>query len=180
MNKDIIVEIALRMHPSDAINFSLTCKKYHEYLFQNIHYWRQKIIYDFGHVCVERTIRKCVGRFILLENISENPNSYYRKSIREKDEKLKSLIEEVFKVNFPYIGIISNDPDYFSVIDVEAIKNNLVPEELDIKNAGYLTICYYARNMGIHIYMDSEKIIPLIKINLEKLGLIYKVGESYP
>lgn len=180
MYKDIIVEIALRLHPSDAINFSLTCKKYHEYLFKNINYWRRKIIYDFGYVCTEGTIRKCVERFILLENISENPKSYYRKSIREKDEKLKMLIEEIFTVKYPYIGIISNDPKYFSVIDIDAIKNNVVPEELDIRNAGYLTICYYARNMGIHLYHDYEKIVPLIRRKLEKLGLIYKVGDSYP
>ena len=181
MNKDIIVELALRMHPYDAINFSLSCKKYHEYLFQNIHYWRRKIIYDFGYVCVERTVRKCIECFILLENISENPNSYYRKSIREGDKKLKLLIEQVFNVNFPYIGITSHkNPDYFSVIDILAIKNNIVPEEIDLNNTGYLTICYYARNMGIQLYHDYEKIVPLIKRKLEKLGLIYKVGESYP
>jgi hypothetical protein len=178
MYKDVIVEIALNLHPHDAINLSLTCKKYHGYLFKNIHYWKRKILYDFNYLCLKNTIKKCVECFIMLENISENPNNYYRKSIRENNKKMKHLIEKLFKVTFPYIGIISDDKNYFAVMDIFNLKNlQTIPEEPELKTLGYLSICHHARTMGIPLYRDYNDIIPLIRKKLQKRT--YKVGDTF-
>ena len=175
--KDIIIEIAL--HMKDFINLSLCCKKYHSYIMENKDFWRRKILKDYNYMELDNS--KLKKTFVSLNIISDDPQYYYRKSIRKHDKETQKLIENVFKVKFPYIGIISEDENYFTVLDIINLENErTVPNNiLSLDNQGELSLFVHSSAMGIsYINNSKEYIISCIRKKLKKLNLIFKIGDE--
>lgn len=189
MMKDMIIEIAVLS--DDFYNLSLCCKKYYSYIIDNKDFWRRKIKYKFDYLSKEKDLRKLKELWILLENISQNPQLYYRKSITDKDNEMSSFIFNLFKVYYPYIGIINPDsPNYFSIVDIINIKdivpgnivapdNIIIPDNIiNLANMDQLSVSYHCRNMGIIYTYDETYNMYNIKRKLSSLNLIFNTNEK--
>lgn len=172
--KDVIVEIAL--HMKDFINLALTCKKYYSYIMENKDFWRRKLLKDYNYL--EKDNFKLKSTYVCLSIISDDPQYYYRKSIRKNDYVRQELIENVFDVKFPYIGIISDNPSYFTVLDIINV-NEIVPDDiLNLSLQGELSLFVHSQAMGIpYIHNARYYLISCMRKKLEKLNLIFKIGD---
>ena len=175
--KDIIVEIALCMDMKDFFNLSLTCKRFYSYIMENKDFWRRKLLKDYNYL--EKDNYKLKPIYVSLSIISDDPQYYYRKSIRKQDYETQKLIESVFNVNFPYIGIISDNINYFTVLDIINLHDTVPSDILNLSLQGELSLYVHAQAMGIP-YINNARyyVISSMRKKLEKLNLIFKVGDK--
>lgn len=175
--KDIIIEIAVKSE--NFYSLSLCCKKFYTYILNNKDFWRRKILYRFKYLCKEKDLKKLQEFYILLDNISQNPQMYYRKSIIKNDYKQEQLIYNIFKVYYPYIGIVkNNNPNYFSIIDIVNLYDRIPENEINLANMDELTVWNHCRNMGILYTYDKTFNIHNIKKKLSGLNLIFDINEK--
>ena len=171
MNKDVLIEIALS---GNYLNLSLCCKKFHRWIIENPDFWRRLIWKEFSYLDSSTNPK---DDYKMLKKIQENPDYYYRKSIRKNEYEKQRLIEKVFSVRYPCIGIISKDDNYFSVMDVINLKTP-ISKEINLLYQGNLSIYIYCQTLGIpFIPGNIYYTISCIRKKLKNENQIYKVGD---
>lgn len=176
--KDIIIQIALKCELKELLELSLSCNKYYECIWNNRLFWRMKIERDFNVIDYNPETYK------ILYQIKENPQKYYTKSIYEKDDYTKRLIEQAFQVYFPLVGVQNlHNPNYFGICHVEMIsKRSHIPHHIpNIWESSDITLKYYTKAMGLNYYdyESLEQKIMKLYSELESYNMIFNVGDKF-
>ena len=179
--KDVIIEIVLHLDLKNILSFSLTNKKYLHLIWNNETFWRRKTHKDFN--IFERENNLHIYRTLI--KYSSDPQYYYSKSIYENNNIISNLINKVFKVYFPYIGVTNGAEDnYFGIFPISNLSKlpNIPYYVLDVHELGNLSLSTHSKAMGLpcYSYMTREEIITHISNKLRSLNLIFKKGDYNP